>query len=90
LLLATIIENHYIKKDVLESIKISCTQRLRPIIMTSLTTVCGLIPLALGLQEGSDVQSPLAIAIIGGMIVGTAFIMLCLPHFICKAIKDKP
>jgi len=90
LLLATIIENHHIKKDVLESIKISSTQRLRPIIMTSLTTVCGLIPLALGLQEGSDVQSPLAIAIIGGMIVGTAFIMLCLPHFICKAIKDKP
>ena len=90
LLLATIIENQHNKKNILALIKFSCTLRLRPIIMTSLTTVCGLIPLALGLQEGSDVQSPLAIAIIGGMIVGTGFIMLCLPYFIRKAFKDKP
>ena len=90
LLLDTIIHNYRQNSNVCVSIAKSCTQRLRPIIMTSLTTICGLIPLALGLQEGADVQSPLAIAIIGGMIAGTGFIMLCLPHFIRLAIKDRP
>jgi HAE1 family hydrophobic/amphiphilic exporter-1 len=87
LLLDTIIHNYRHNSNVFASITKSCTQRLRPIIMTSLTTICGLIPLALGLQEG-DVQSPLAIAIIGGIIAGTGFIMLCLPHFIRITIKE--
>ncbi|MEJ5360877.1 MAG: efflux RND transporter permease subunit [Spirochaetota bacterium] len=88
LLLDTIIHNYRHNSNVFELITKSCRQRLRPIIMTSLTTICGLIPLALGLQEGSDVQSPLAISIIGGMIAGTGFIMLCLPHFIHLAIRE--
>ena len=47
----------------------SCRIRLRPILMTSLATVIGLIPMALKLGTGSEAYAPLARAIIGGLIV---------------------
>lgn len=87
LLLSTILHNY--NNNIIKSIQQSCTQRLRPILMTSLTTICGLIPLALGLQQGADLQSPLAIALIGGMTIGTVFIMICLPYFIYAIIREK-
>jgi multidrug efflux pump subunit AcrB len=52
--------------------------RLRPVLMTSLATMIGLIPMALGLGEGSEAYSPLARAIIGGLgvsVVVTVFIV---------------
>ena len=42
--------------------------RLRPILMTTLATAAGLLPLALGLGAGAKVQQPLAIAVIGGLV----------------------
>lgn len=53
--------------------------RLRPILMTSLTTVLGLLPLALGIGEGAELQSPLAITIMGGMTVGTFLTLVVIP-----------
>lgn len=53
--------------------------RLRPILMTTLTTLCALIPLALGLGAGAELQRPLAIAIIGGEFTGTLLTLLVLP-----------
>jgi HAE1 family hydrophobic/amphiphilic exporter-1 len=53
--------------------------RLRPILMTSLTTIFGLIPLALQIGEGSELWSPLGRAIIGGMIVSTFLPLLFIP-----------
>jgi HAE1 family hydrophobic/amphiphilic exporter-1 len=53
--------------------------RLRPILMTSLTTIFGLIPLALQLGEGSELWSPLGRAIIGGMIVSTFLPLVFIP-----------
>ena len=47
----------------------SCKIRLRPILMTSLATVLGMIPLALGLEAGSEQYTPLARAIIGDLSV---------------------
>lgn len=88
LLLSTIVTYYGTdKKNISTAIQKACITRLRPIIMTSLTTLCGLLPLALGLQEGSDMQSPLAIAIIGGMISGTFFILLCFPILIKQLFK---
>lgn len=52
-------------------------RRLRPILMTTLTTVLGLVPLALGIGEGADAQAPLARAVIGGL-TGATFITLFL------------
>jgi multidrug efflux pump subunit AcrB len=45
--------------------------RLRPILMTTTTTVLGMLPLALGLGEGSEMMQPLAISVIGGLLVST-------------------
>ncbi len=54
-------------------------RRLRPILMTTLTTILGLLPLALGLGEGSDAQAPLARAVIGGLIGSTLITLVLIP-----------
>lgn len=53
--------------------------RLRPILMTTLTTILGMVPLALALGEGSETQQPLAITIIFGLGVSTIFTLLFVP-----------
>ncbi len=53
--------------------------RLRPIVMTSLTAVIALLPLALNLGQGAELQRPLAIAIIGGLSVSTLFTLIVVP-----------
>ena len=53
--------------------------RLRPIIMTTVTTVVGLMPLALGLGAGADLRAPLAIAVIGGLISATFLTLIVVP-----------
>jgi CzcA family heavy metal efflux pump len=53
--------------------------RIRPILMTTLCTVFGLLPLALGLGAGADLQKPLAIAVIGGLSVSTCVSLFLLP-----------
>jgi len=62
-----------------EAIIEGAVARLRPILMTTATTVLGLIPLALGLGEGSQLQAPMAITIIGGQITGTILLLLAIP-----------
>lgn len=54
-------------------------RRLRPILMTTLTTISGLMPLALGLGEGGEAQAPLARAVIGGIISSTLITLLFVP-----------
>ena len=53
--------------------------RLRPIIMTTATTVLGLTPLALGLGAGADLRAPLAVAVIGGLISATLLTLVVVP-----------
>jgi HAE1 family hydrophobic/amphiphilic exporter-1 len=53
--------------------------RLRPIIMTTVTTVLGLTPLALGLGAGADLRAPLAVAVIGGLISATLLTLIVVP-----------
>ncbi len=53
--------------------------RLRPILMTTLTTVLGLLPMAIGFGEGAELRSPLAITVIGGLTVATALTLLVIP-----------
>lgn len=53
--------------------------RMRPIVMTALTTICGLIPLALKLGEGSEMWSPLGRAVIGGLFVSTFLTLIFIP-----------
>ncbi|MEX0690930.1 MAG: efflux RND transporter permease subunit [Gemmatimonadales bacterium] len=53
--------------------------RLRPILMTTVTTVLGLLPMALGLGRGADLRAPLAVAVIGGLISATALTLIVVP-----------
>jgi HAE1 family hydrophobic/amphiphilic exporter-1 len=54
-------------------------RRLRPILMTAMTTVTGLIPLALGLREGGEAQAPMARAVIGGLLSSTFITLVFVP-----------
>ena len=53
--------------------------RLRPILITSLTTIFGMLPMALAQQEGSEMMRPMAIAVIGGLLVSTALTLIVIP-----------
>ncbi|HVT44985.1 MAG TPA: efflux RND transporter permease subunit [Thermoanaerobaculia bacterium] len=55
------------------------SMRLRPILMTSMTTILGLLPMALGLGEGAELRSPLAITVIGGLTVATMLTLIVIP-----------
>ena len=55
--------------------------RLRPILMTTLCTLFGLLPLALGLGSGAELQKPLAIAVIGGLSISTVVTLVAIPVF---------
>ncbi|MEM7583650.1 MAG: efflux RND transporter permease subunit [Acidobacteriota bacterium] len=54
-------------------------RRLRPILMTSATTIFGLLPMALGLGEGAELRAPLAITVIGGLAVATLLTLIVIP-----------
>jgi HAE1 family hydrophobic/amphiphilic exporter-1 len=62
-----------------ESVAQSCRIRLRPILMTSLATVVGLLPMALKLESGSEAYAPLARVIIGGLIASVALTIFVVP-----------
>jgi hydrophobe/amphiphile efflux-1 (HAE1) family protein len=55
------------------------TTRLRPILMTTLTTISGMLPLALGIGEGSELMQPLAIAVVGGLSMSMLLTLVVVP-----------
>jgi HAE1 family hydrophobic/amphiphilic exporter-1 len=63
--------------------------RVRPILMTTLATLFGLLPLALGLGAGAELQKPLALAVIGGLLLSTFITLLVMPVFY-SLIEGKP
>lgn len=62
-----------------EAIEIGGRRRLRPILMTTLTAILGLIPMALGIGEGAEVQSPMARVVIGGLASSTLITLIFIP-----------
>lgn len=63
----------------MSAIKEAARLRLRPIMMTTLTTVLGLLPMAMGLGEGSEMRTPMAITVIGGLLTSTLLTLLVVP-----------
>ncbi len=64
-------------------------RRLRPIVMTTTATLAGLAPLALGIGAGAELQRPLAIAVIGGLVMATMATLGLLPPFAALALRPK-
>jgi HAE1 family hydrophobic/amphiphilic exporter-1 len=63
----------------IEAIMEAGRARLRPILMTTLTTALGLLPMAIGFGEGSEVRAPMAITVIGGLLVSTLLTLIVIP-----------
>lgn len=53
--------------------------RLRPILMTTIAMIAGMVPIALGIGAGSQVRSPMAMAVIGGLMTSTLLTLLVIP-----------
>ena len=74
---------NYLRRDanqpLYEAIVQASSRRLRPIIMTTLTTVLALLPLALGFGEGAEIRSPMAVAVIGGLLSSTVLTLVVIP-----------
>ncbi len=76
-----------------EAIMEASRVRLRPILMTTVTTVFGLFPMSLGLGKGAELQQPLAISVIGGLILATFLTLILIPiayEIAEKKAKVKP
>ena len=81
ILLVEFAENYQLKKDqtVEDAIIEAGNVRFRPIMMTTLTTIFGMLPLAIGIGEGYEILQPLAVTVIGGLIAGTFLTLMILP-----------
>jgi HAE1 family hydrophobic/amphiphilic exporter-1 len=64
---------------VIQSVVKGGKSRLRPVLMTTLTTILGMLPLALSTSEGSEMWKPMAITVIGGLTISTIFTLVIVP-----------
>jgi len=75
----------------LEAIIEACSERIRPIIMTTLAMAGGMVPSALGVGDGGEFRAPMAIAVIGGLLVSTLLSLIVIPslHLIVSNLGDR-
>lgn len=66
-------------------------QRIRPIIMTTLTTILAMLPMTIGFGEGASLRSPMAIAVIGGLITSTLMSLMVIPcvYYVLEQLKRR-
>jgi CzcA family heavy metal efflux pump len=72
-----------------DSVTLAASRRLRPVLMTTLATLAGLMPLALGIGAGAELQQPLAIAVIGGLLTSTIATLGVLPAFAARVLAHE-
>ncbi|SDH82455.1 hydrophobic/amphiphilic exporter-1, HAE1 family [Alteribacillus persepolensis] len=72
------------REAIIEGVK----KRTRPILMTAITTILGVVPLALGMGEGTEIQQPMGIAVIGGLISSTFLTLFVIPVLYSFMDKD--
>ncbi|WP_291529007.1 efflux RND transporter permease subunit [Bacteroides sp. UBA939] len=70
-------------KSVINSVLIAGRSRLRPVLMTTMTTILGMIPMAISTGQGSEMWRPMAIAVIGGLAVSTILTLIYVPTMYC-------
>jgi CzcA family heavy metal efflux pump len=76
-------------EDVTTSLVIAGQTRLRPILMTTLAAIGGLLPLALGIGSGAEMEKPLAIAVIGGLSTATLFTLVVIPVLYATILGER-
>jgi heavy metal efflux system protein len=76
-------------KSTLDAILMGCELRLRPLLLTSLTTFLGLLPMIYATGAGSDIQRPLATVVLGGIVSSLALTLFVLPLLYSVFIKDQ-
>jgi len=64
-------------------------RRLRPIMMTAIAAVCGMLPLAFALGSGSEMLKPLAIAVIGGLLVSVVLSLIVTPAVYYRLTRNR-
>jgi HAE1 family hydrophobic/amphiphilic exporter-1 len=67
----------------------ACRRRMRPVILTALTTICSMVPLAIEIGSGSEIWSPLAKTVIGGLLFGTFLTLFVIPSLVMGISKDR-
>jgi multidrug efflux pump subunit AcrB len=75
----------------IDAIVEACSERARPIIMTTLAMAAGMVPSALGIGDGGEFRAPMAIAVIGGLLVSTVLSLVVIPalHLIVSNFGDR-
>lgn len=81
---------HLRKENDMEAHITGAYNRIRPILMTSIAMIAGMIPMAIGMGEGGDQTSPLGVAVIGGLLFSTIATLIFLPLTFYRMTKNKP
>jgi HAE1 family hydrophobic/amphiphilic exporter-1 len=76
-------------KDRYEAIVEAAKIRMRPILMTTMTTVLGLLPMALATGEGAEIRAPMALTVIGGLLGATILTLLVIPSLYAVVSRAK-
>jgi multidrug efflux pump subunit AcrB len=89
-MLVTFIDEHWkAGKSSIEAAEIGASERLRPILMTACAMTIGMVPMALALERGSQMQAPLGRAVIGGLVMSTFATLLFVPSIFAVVIGRK-
>jgi multidrug efflux pump subunit AcrB len=91
-MMVTFMDEHWkAGKPAVEAAIIGASERLRPILMTACAMTVGMVPMALALERGSQMEAPLGRAVVGGLVMSTFATLLVLPSIFALVIgKEKP
>jgi hypothetical protein len=89
-MLVTFMDDHWQNgRPSIEAAIVGAGERLRPILMTACAMTVGMVPMALALERGSQMQAPLGLAVIGGLVMSTFATLLVLPSIFAIVIGKK-
>ncbi len=89
-MLVTFIDEHWKRgTHAVEASIIGASERLRPILMTACAMTVGMVPMALALEKGSQMQAPLGLAVIGGLVMSTFATLLVVPSIFAVVIGNQ-
>ena len=89
-MLVTFIDEHWKRgTPSVQAAILGASERLRPILMTACAMTVGMVPMALALEKGSQMQAPLGLAVIGGLVMSTFATLLVVPSIFAVVVGSK-